>query len=253
MTSTIKPATDRRRHERFPLLFGLASGPVATLRSKGGAVFPVINWSYGGLQIAVVGNGDSEFAASGGKETGHPVITGILHLALASKLTQAVQFNVIATSANTISCAFVHDTPDALLFLRPWMECLRRGTAMTELAPDVIKPELASAGWQVWRGDGPLTLSIQAVKAAFLDWCLVFQVGEGYGEVGATGGKIFSRKSVDNDGRASSRMQASGANDPVLLNMAVMHCIGAGSAVPPALCIAIIDQLRKDPCLNPSF
>ena len=127
---------------------------------------------------------------------------------------------------------------------------------MTELASNAIKPELAAAGWKIWRGEGPLTLSARhseprhferSEESSLPDWQLVFPLGEGYAEVGSTDGKLYSRKSVDNDGMASTRMQASNAKDVGLLNLALMYLAGcAAGGVPETLCAKIIDQLRRD-------
>ena len=258
MNSPGHPKSERRRHERLPLISGLAAGPLVSLKTEGGVVLPVLNWSYGGLQMAVSRAGQSAL----GRLDGQEAVQGTLRLVLASELSQAVEFKVIVTTENTLSCAFVHDAPDALLFMRPWMECLRRGSGMTELASGAIKPELAAAGWKIWRGEGPLTLSARhseprhsepprhserSEESSPPDWQLVFPLGEGYAEVGATDGKLFSRQSIDNDGMASTRMQASNAKDVGLLNLALMYLAGcAAGGVPETLCAKIIDHLRRD-------
>ena len=259
------PKSERRRHERLTLISGLAAGPLLSLKTEGGVLLPVLNWSYGGLKIAVTGAGQSALGRLDGPEAIH----GTLKMSVASELLQSVELKVIAATENTVSFAFVHDSPDALLFMRPWMECLRRGSGMTELASSAIKPELAAAGWKIWRGEGPLTLSArhseprhserseesslqprhsERSEESFLpDWQLVFPLGEGYAEVGSTDGKLYSRKSVDNDGMASTRMQASNAKDVGLLNLALMYLAGcAAGGVPETLCAKIIDQLRRD-------
>jgi len=259
------PKSERRRHERLNLISELAAGPLLSLMTEGGVLLPVLNWSYGGLKIAVTGVGQSALGRLDGPEAIH----GTLKMSVASELLQSVEFKVISATENTVSCAFVHDSPEALLFMRPWMECLRRGSGMTELASSAIKPELAAAGWKIWRGEGPLTLSArhseprhserseesslqprhsEHSEESFLpDWQLVFPLGEGYAEVGSTDGKLYSRKSVDNDGMASTRMQASNAKDVGLLNLALMYLAGcAAGGVPETLCAKIIDQLRRD-------
>ena len=247
--------SERRRHERFHLLSGLASGPLVSLKTEGGAHLPVLNWSYGGLQVAVSRASQTNISHLDGQKSVH----GTLQLAVASELSQAIEMNVVLITENTMSCAFVHDTPDALLFMRPWMECLRRGSAVTELTAGAIKPELAAAGWKIWRGEGPLTLSVRhsdqprhserSEESSPIppDWLLVFPVGEAYAEVGSTDGKLFSRKSIDNDGMTSSRMQATNANDLALLNLALMYLAGcAAGGVPETLCATIMDQARKN-------
>jgi hypothetical protein len=265
MNSPGHPKSERRRHERHPLISQLAAGPLLSLKTEGGVLLPVLNWSYGGLKIAVTGVGHSALGRLDGPEAMH----GTLKMAVASELSQSVEFKVISATENTVSCAFVHDSPDALLFMRPWMECLRRGSGMTELASNAIKPELAAAGWKIWRGEGPLTLSARhseprhserseesslqprhserSEESSLPDWQLVFPLGEGYAEVGSTDGKLYSRKSVDNDGMASTRMQAPNAKDVGLLNLTLMYLAGcAAGGVPETLCAKIIDQLRRD-------
>ncbi len=248
MNSQSRPESERRQHQRFHLLPGLAAGPLVSLKTEGGVVLPVLNWSYGGLQMAVSRAGQVAVARLDDNET----VRATLHLAVASEMSQKVNFKVVGTSENTLSCAFVHDTPDVLLFMRPWMECLRRGSSVTELTSDAIKPELAAAGWKIWRGEGPLTLSARDSarndESSPPDWLLVFPLGEGYAEVGSTDGKLFSRQSIDNDGMASTRMQASNAKDVGLLNLALMYLAGcAAGSVPETLCAKIIDPLRRDP------
>jgi len=238
MNSPASPQNERRRHERYQLLSGLAHGPVAVMSVPGWAVnTPLLNWSYGGTQMA----------ASSGVTNLSPgtEIAGTLHLSLASRLAQDLRFHVVATTENTISCSFIHDNPDALLFMRPWMECLRRGAALTELAKGAVKPELWTAGWRVWRGDGPLTLSVRNMDSTEPDWRIVFQVGEEYAEVGSMIGKTFTRRSLDNDGFNSPRMQSSDEREASLLNTAVMLLAGASSgAVPAILRVKLVDQLR---------
>ncbi len=239
MNSTAHPQNERRRHERYHLLSGLAQGPVATISGPGWASHaPLLNLSYGGMQMAA-SSGAAVMAP--GTEIG-----GVLHLNLSSRLAQNVRFHVVATTANTVSCAFIHDNPDALLFMRPWMECLRRGSALTELAKGAVKPELSAAGWHVWRGDGPLTLSARNLDAPIPEWRIVFQLGEEYAEVGSANGKAFTRRSLDNDGFNSPRMQASGDRDVSLLNTAVMLLAGdASGSVPAILRVKLVDQLRS--------
>ncbi|NBQ53085.1 MAG: hypothetical protein EBU49_05835, partial [Proteobacteria bacterium] len=59
MNSLDHPKSERRRHERLPLISGLAAGPLVSLKTEGGVVLPVLNWSYGGLQMAVTRAGQS--------------------------------------------------------------------------------------------------------------------------------------------------------------------------------------------------
>lgn len=241
MSRQSTPQNERRRHERYQLLTGLAKGPVVTVEVAGVSLkFPVLNWSYGGVQMALP-------AATAPLRAAEQ--EGVLHLRLAGELTQAVRFNVVSATSNTMSCSFIHDTPDALLFMRPWIECLRRGAALTELSKTAVKPELSRAGWRVWRGDGPLTLSVQLLTAGGTEspdnWRIVFQAGQEYAEVGATDGKVFTRKSLDNDGFNSPRMQASGEKDVTLLNHAVMLLNGEGpDGVPTLIRASLVDQLR---------
>lgn len=253
MNSPGSPISERRRHERLQLLSGLAAGPLVSVEIEGGAVLPVLNWSYGGLQMAVSRAGQLKL----GRLDGQDAVRGKLRLAMASELSQSVEFRVVVTTENTLSGAFVHDAPDALLFMRPWMECLRRGSGVLELASGAIKPELAAAGWKIWRGEGPLTLSVRhseqprhserSEESSPPDWLLVFPLGEAYAEVGSTDGKLFCRQSIDNDGMASTRMQASNAKDVGLLNLALMYLAGcAAGGVPETLCAKIVDQLRRD-------
>ena len=279
MNSPGNPISERRRHERLQLLSGLAAGPLVSVEIEGGAVLPVLNWSYGGLQMAVSRAGQLKI----GRLDGQDAVRGKLRLAVASELSQSVEFRVVVTTENTLSCAFVHDAPDALLFMRPWMECLRRGSGVLELASGAIKPELAAAGWKIWRGEGPLTLSVRhseqprhserseesslqprhserseesslqprhyerSEESSPPDWLLVFPLGEAYAEVGSSDGKLFCRQSIDNDGMASTRMQATNAKDVGLLNLALMYLAGcAAGGVPETLCAKIVDQLRRD-------
>lgn len=124
---------------------------------------------------------------------------------------------------------------------------------MTRLDTAIVKPELRDSGWSVWRGDGPVTMSLKfspdrspdgSCDAG--DWRLVFRVDDSYGEVGMSEGKLFTRRSVDADGSPAARMDPGGFLDKKLLDLAMVYLAGcpADQNFTDELRIEMIDRLR---------
>lgn len=241
--------SERRRFERYPLTSGLAKGALMHLEVGDGRQLPVLNVSYGGI-LCSGGAKDLDYLRSApAAETSEPM-TGNLRLALTRTLAAAANLSRVHSGEGTVSFSFVHDRPDVLLFLRPWLECFRQASTLMAMEADVVKPELRAAGWMVWRGDGPITVSIKSEapgKVSPDDWHIVFPRDDSYLEVGAIEGRVFTRESLDADGRPAGRVQSSGEVDKSAIDLAIAYLAGfAGDQnFTTNDQIALIDLLRS--------
>ncbi|MEY4631101.1 MAG: hypothetical protein RIQ81_1221 [Pseudomonadota bacterium] len=237
-SSSNTPGAERRRHQRYHLPSGLRAGPLMTVRASDGKRMPVVNWSYGGMLLVRPGN-------SGGAGFLDPACASVditMDLQLSRNYVQVATIQTVASSAETLSCAFIHNAPDALLFMRPWMECLRMGESLVELKPATMKPEMVAQGWRIWRGDGPVTLSAKSGGAP--EWRLVFPDQGSYVEVGMSDGRVWQRKMVDPEERISPRMADAGTIDHRLVDSAALILAGAcGSGLEDETGVPMIDSL----------
>jgi hypothetical protein len=228
------PESERRRHQRYHLPAGLRQGPLLTAVDQEGNKMAVMNWSYGGLRVA---GGVQAFHSPG---TGPFAVSLGLHLA--QEYIQPALVQVVGRATETVSLSFVHSGPEALLFMRPWMEHLRMGSSMTELGSAVMKKELLAEGWRVWRGDGPVTLSIKGPN-----WRMVIPDQGAYVEIGVGDGKLWQRHMVDPDERISPRMAGSDEIDTRFKDAAILTLVGSmDGGFPADLGLGMIDRLKAD-------
>ncbi len=140
--------SDRRVNERF---FFQQPG-ISLLRVGPSLSFKVLNLSYGGFAVAAPDqNAISFLEGMNGKSVELEF--------LGSRIQARASF----VNARGESCGFCfcHDDPKVLIFLRKFLEFMRRGASLVRIHQQNVQNKFADPSWVCLRGEGPTDLAIQ--------------------------------------------------------------------------------------------
>lgn len=125
--------------------YTLRNPDLGTLSAKGSS-FPIDNISYSGVAISYT---NPNTLRDSGLTTPDQQIA--CELSLLGRSTPATA-QLVFTKETRAGYFFVHATGDTLLFLRDFLEFMRRGADMTLIDTTLLKEKFRDQNWKVFRG-----------------------------------------------------------------------------------------------------
>ncbi len=209
--------SELREHERYESAL-FSEIDLMSLNAGGTQDNSVVSISYGGFAFsAPEPDSPSEI-----KEGLHGVLTVLGD-------TCPVDFNALYKTAKRVGCQFVHGDAHVLVFLRPYVEYLRRGSTLFAVDPAHLKNQQSESGLtkHYFQGEGPVDLILQVDAQDHLHSChLTFREQDQYLSVQFEKGRLQTAIAIDQVG-VGARMAPTRELDLQILRKAIFLIAGA--------------------------
>jgi hypothetical protein len=210
-----EPLSERRAQMRF-MIPGFSQVPMAFVRFNG-KICQIGDLSYGGLAV-------DEREGAIEVEIKESIEAELVMLN--KEIRIAMMLVGRRQASRKAGFLFEHRTPEALVFLRQFLEPMRWGTSMTLLDKNLVGERYRGEGYMCYRGDGPVDLIIQSaiksdnfggVKSAIL----TMPLGERYAEFTFRDGVVGTGITRTKDSNPGSQMAISQKPDLDIVRSAV--------------------------------
>jgi hypothetical protein len=245
-TELLKPLESLNRNNRLHPRYLLPGNGLATLRLPDGTVGTVMDLSYGGIAVVY----DRAVTTDPARLSSNlEADLTLLDRSIVCRLTPS---RMVPQSGDRVLVGFrvQHDTPDALLFLREFIEPMRCGQTLASLPQDFRKERYRSPDWACLRGDGPVDILVRTEGGGgkLAEALLTFKMNDTYCELTFVDGKLRTGHAIKSGEGGlmalGTQMSQSAAIDKAVLRHAIAVIVGAPPTLQSALAGVLTETLE---------